>query len=121
MRLLVSLRIEYRAPVPICNPYLAFSVMLAAGLEGIRCQYQLPRQSEHDVNLLSENERKELGIESLPKTLGEAIEETENSKIVKDALGDYIFNSFLENKKIEWQKYNEQVTDYELERYLPNL
>ena len=62
-----------------------------------------------------------LGIKSLPKTLGEAIEEAENSKLVKEALGDYIFNSFLENKKIEWQKYNEQVTDYELDRYLPIL
>ena len=95
--------------------------MLAAGLEGIKYQYKLPKQSEHDVNLIDEKERNELGIKSLPKTLGEAIEEAENSKLVKEALGDYIFNSFLENKKIEWQKYNEQVTDYELDRYLPIL
>ena len=116
-----SQRIEYRAPDPSCNPYLAFSVMLAAGLEGIKYQYKLPKQSEHDVNLIDEKERNKLGIKSLPKTLGEAIEEAENSKLVKEALGDYIFNSFLENKKIEWQKYNEQVTDYELDRYLPIL
>ena len=87
----------------------------------IRCQYKLPKQSDHDVNLINEKERKALGIESLPKTLGEAIEEADKSKLVKEALGDYIFNSFLENKKIEWQKYNEQVTDYELDRYLPVL
>ncbi len=114
-------RIEYRAPDPACNPYLAFAVMLAAGLKGIEKNYQLPEPVEVDIYHMSEAERQRLGIKSLPGSLYEAIEEVEKSELVKDALGDHIFTKFLENKKIEWDHYRMHVTDYEIDRYLPIL
>ena len=116
-----SRRIEYRAPDPACNPYLAFSVMLAAGLEGIAQEYPLPEPLESNVHDMRDEERRELGIEPLPGSLWEAIQITEDSELVHNALGDYVFRSFIENKKIEWERYRLQVTDYEIERYLPLL
>ncbi len=116
-----SRRIEYRAPDPACNPYLAFSVMLAAGLEGIENGYPLPPPADHNVNRMSEKERTDLGIETLPGSLWEAIQATEESELVRKALGDHVFDSFIQNKKIEWEKYRSQVTDYEIKRYLPIL
>ena len=116
-----SRRIEYRAPDPACNPYLAFSVMLAAGLDGIDKEYELPDPAKADVFDLSESERAERGIESLPSNLLEALRITEDSELVRNALGDSVFNSFVENKKIDWERYRSQVTDYELSRYLPTL
>ena len=116
-----SRRIEYRAPDPACNPYLAFSVMLAAGLDGIDKEYELPDPAKADVFDLSEAERAERGIESLPSNLLEALRITEDSELVRNALGDSVFNSFVENKKIDWERYRSQVTDYELSRYLPTL
>ena len=116
-----SRRIEYRAPDPACNPYLAFSVMLAAGLEGIEKGYPLPPPAETNLYRMSEDERKELGIETLPGSLYEAIQVTEKSGLVRRALGDHVFKSFIENKKIEWDRYRSQVTDYEIQRYLPVL
>lgn len=114
-------RIEYRAPDPACNPYLAFAVMLAAGLEGIEKKYPLPEPIEENVYHMTEEERKERGIESLPGSLIEAIEITEKSELVRKALGEHVFTNFIENKKIEWDKYRRQVTTYELETYLPVL
>lgn len=114
-------RIEYRAPDPACNPYLAFAVMLSAGLEGIEKQYPLPNPVEENVYHMSEEERKARGIESLPGSLIEAIEITEKSELVKKALGEHVFTNFIENKKIEWDNYRRQVTGYELETYLPVL
>ena len=114
-------RSEFRAPDPACNPYLAFAVMLAAGLKGIEKQYELPDPVEEDIFHMSPEERKERGIESLPVNLSEAIARTENSEIVKEALGDHIFNKFIENKKIEWDNYRVHVSKYELIRYLPIL
>ena len=116
-----SRRIEYRAPDPACNPYLAFSVMLAAGLDGIDNEYELPDPAKADVFDLTEAERSERGIESLPSNLLEALRITEDSELVRNALGDSVFNSFVENKKIDWERYRSQVTDYEISRYLPTL
>jgi glutamine synthetase len=116
-----SRRIEYRAPDPSCNPYLAFSVMLAAGLNGIDNKLELSESSSNRSSEMSEKEKKSLGIESLPRNLGEAIQLTENSALVRDSLGDTVFESFIENKKIEWEAYCSQISQYELEKYLPNL
>ena len=116
-----SRRIEYRAPDPACNPYLAFSVMLAAGLEGIENEYPLPPAVERNVFDMTEEERSAGGIESLPVNLWEAIRLAEQSELVHKALGDDVFRSFIENKRIEWETYRSQVTDYEIDRYLPIL
>ncbi len=116
-----SRRIEYRAPDPACNPYLAFSVMLSAGLEGIEKQYELPQSLEKSAHDMTSFELEKLGIESLPGNLWEAIQVTEQSDLVKKALGQDVFNSFIENKKIEWDRYSGQISQYELDRYLPTL
>ncbi len=114
-------RIELRSPDPACNPYLAFAVMLAAGLEGIENNYELPEPIEKDIFELSIEEKEELGIQSLPGDLGEAIEKVEQSELVRRALGDHIVNGFIASKKIEWNEYRTQVHPYELEKYLPIL
>ena len=116
-----SRRIEYRAPDPACNPYLAFSVMLAAGLEGIENEYPLPPPVETNVYEMSEEERKAKGIEALPGSLWQAIQIAEQSELVYNTLDEQVFRSFIENKKIEWEMYRSQVTDYEVRRYLPVL
>ena len=116
-----SRRIEYRAPDPACNPYLAFSVILAAGLAGMESEYPLPPEVEANVSAISEDEREALGIETLPGSLWEAIQITEQSDLVREALGEHVFRSFIQNKKIEWDRYRTQVTDYEIQRYLPML
>jgi len=114
-------RIEFRCPDPSCNPYLAFAVMLAAGLKGIKEGYKLPEPIEEDIFKMTPETRAERGIESLPANLAEAIVETEKSDLVRDALGDHIFNKFIENKKIEYDHYRTHVSQYELEKYLPVL
>jgi glutamine synthetase len=116
-----SMRIELRSPDPACNPYLAFSVMLAAGLEGIEQEYEVPAPVEENVYEMTNEERKRKGIGSLPASLLEAIMLTEKSKLVRRALGDHVFDAFIKNKRIEWEQYQTQVTDYELKRYLPIL
>lgn len=114
-------RVEYRSPDPACNPYLAFSVMLAAGLEGIENNYELVPPTEENVFELTAEERKKRGIEPLPGDLYEAVLETEKSSVVRKALGEHAFNIFIENKKIEWDKYRARVTDYEIKEYLSIL
>jgi len=114
-------RIEFRVPDPACNPYLAFSVMLAAGLEGIENEYELAAPVEENVFEMSSEERERRGIGSLPMNLSDAISLAENSPLVRKALGDHVFDSFIKNKKIEWDQYRIQVTEYELKRYLPIL
>jgi glutamine synthetase len=114
-------RIELRSPDPACNPYLCFSVMLAAGLKGIEDGLEPPDPVEKNVYEMTEKERAALGIKTLPASLLEAVELTEKSKLVREALGDHVFNAFLENKKIEWDQYRIHVTQYEIERYLPIL
>ncbi|HWQ29268.1 MAG TPA: glutamine synthetase, partial [Dehalococcoidia bacterium] len=117
----VATRIEYRAPDPACNPYLAFAVMLAAGLDGIEKELPLPPPTEENVFEMTEEERKRRGIETLPGSLYEAIEEAEKSPLVREALGDHVFESLITNKRIEWNLYRRHVTDFELQRYLPIL
>lgn len=112
-------RIELRSPDPACNPYLAFAVMLAAGLKGIENNYVLPDPIEEDIFQMSEAERTDRGILSLPGSLQEAIGECEKSELVAETLGGHIFHKFIENKKIEWDRYRIQVSKYEIERYLP--
>ena len=116
-----SRRIEYRAPDPACNPYLTFSVMLAAGLEGIEKGYNLPPPMEINVTTMNQNERNRLAIESLPGNLWESLQITEKSDLVKKALGDHVFNSFIQNKKLEWENYHTQIADHEIKQYLPSL
>jgi glutamine synthetase len=114
-------RIEFRSPDPACNPYLAFSVMLAAGLEGIEKEYEVPDPVEENVYEMTEEEREKRGIGTLPGSLWEAIQLTEKSGLVKRALGDHVFDAFIKNKKLEWEQYRSQVTEYELKSYLPIL
>jgi glutamine synthetase len=114
-------RIEFRSPDPACNPYLAFAVMLAAGLEGIEKEYEVPEPVEENVYEMTDEERERRGIGTLPGSLWEAIQLTEKSELVRRSLGDHVFNAFIENKKIEWDQYRGQVTEYELKRYLPIL
>ena len=116
-----STRIEFRSPDPACNPYLAFAVMLAAGLEGIEKGYEVPEPVEENVYEMSAGEREERGIGTLPGSLWEAIELTEESELVRKALGEHVFNAFIANKKIEWDQYRSHVSDYELSKYLPIL
>jgi len=116
-----STRVELRSPDPACNPYLAFSVMLAAGLEGIEKDYAVPEPIEANVYEMTEKERQKRGINTLPASLLEAIQLTEKSELVRKALGDHVFDAFIANKKIEWDQYRTQVTEYELKKYLPIL
>lgn len=114
-------RIELRSPDPACNPYLAFSVMLAAGLEGIKKGYELPPPTEENVFEMSPEEKEQRGIKTLPGSLYEAILLTEKSELTREALGEHAFVSFIQNKKVEWDRYRTHVTDYELKSYLPLL
>jgi glutamine synthetase len=116
-----STRIEVRTLDSACNPYLAFAVLLAAGLKGIDEGYDLPPGAEDDVWSLTERERRALGIEPLPQSLVEAISVMEHSELVAETLGEQVFDFFLRNKRAEWQDYRNQVTAFELERYLPVL
>jgi glutamine synthetase len=114
-------RIEFRSPDPACNPYLAFSVMLAAGLEGIEKGLEPPPPVEENVYEMTAEERQKRGITTLPASLLEAIQLTEKSEVVRQALGEHVFEAFIQNKKIEWENYRAQVTEYELKKYLPIL
>jgi glutamine synthetase len=114
-------RCEYRAPDPACNPYLAFAVMLAAGMKGMENNYTLAEPVEEDIYHMSEADRATHGIAELPGSLYEAIEEAEKSDLIRETLGDHIFNKFIENKKIEWDAYRMHVSAFEIERYLPIL
>ena len=114
-------RVELRSPDPACNPYLAFSVMLAAGLDGIEKGEALPEPVERNIFQMTPAERDDLGIESLPGSLEEAIAEFSGSALMRETLGDHIFRSLLENKRLEWDHFRCAVTDYELTTYLPQL
>jgi glutamine synthetase len=114
-----STRIEYRAPDPACNPYLAFSVLLAAGMKGIEEGYDLPPPQQGNVFELTQAERAAEGLEPLPQSLAEALDEMERSEVVADALGEHVLDWFLRNKRSEWADYKAQVSPFELTRYLP--
>jgi len=116
-----STRIEYRSPDPACNPYLAFSVMLSAGLEGVEKGLEPPKPVEENVYEMTDQEREKRGIGILPASLLEAILLTEKSEVVRQSLGEHVFEAFIQNKKIEWNQYRAQVTEYELKKYLPIL
>jgi glutamine synthetase len=114
-------RAEIRCPDPACNPYLAFAALLHAGLEGIERGYELPDPMETNLYELTSAERRSLGIESLPESLGEAIEAAESSELVEKALGPELRDRLIALKRKEWDEYRVQLTAWELERYLPIL
>ena len=124
-----AIRVELRSPDPGCNPYLAFSVMLAAGLKGIEERYELPPPCENDIYNMTEEERKNIGIKSLPGNLEEAVEITKNSEIVRETLGEHLFEKFIANKEAEIRNYREEmghkydakVSPFEIEHNLPRL
>ena len=95
--------------------------MLAAGLNGIENGYELPPPAEFNLRTSTDEERRALGIEMLPDNLGEALRLTEESDLVREALGEHVFQSFIRNKRLEWDQYRTRVTDYEIERYLTML
>ena len=103
------------------NPYLSFALLLAAGLKGIEEGYELPEGSEEDVWELTDAERKAAGIKPLPQSLDKAIELMEQSELVAETLGEHVFDYVLRNKRQEWDVYRSQVTQFELDRFLPVL
>jgi glutamine synthetase len=111
-------RAELRCPDPSCNPYLTFAAMLHAGLEGIEKDYELPPPIERNLYDLTEDERQSMGVDHLPETLGDAIDEMAKSEVVEKALGDHIFPRYIDLKREEWLDYRVQVTPWELEQYL---
>jgi glutamine synthetase len=116
-----STRIEYRSPDPACNPYLAFSLMLAAGLRGIEEGYELPPEATNNIYEMTPEERIADGIESLPDSLIDAIDAMERSELVAESLGEHVFEYFIRNKRKEWDDYKSYVTPFELDRYLEVL
>jgi glutamine synthetase len=116
-----STRVEFRSPDSACNPYLAFAVILAAGLKGIEQSYELPEGAEDNVWELTDAERRALGINPLPSNLADAVRSMEASELVAETLGEHVFDFFLRNKRQEWADYRRQVTPFELDRYLPVL
>ena len=114
-------RIEFRSPDPSCNPYLAFAVMLGAGLKGIENKYELAAPVEEDIFEMNPAERNAHGITDLPGNLYIAILTTEKSKLVREVLGDHVFDKFIENKRIEWDSYRTHVSQFELDKYLSTL
>jgi glutamine synthetase len=116
-----SSRIEFRSPDPACNPYLAFSVVLCAGLRGIERGYDLPAELTANLYEMTPAERMAEGVEALPGSLDDAISCMEHSELVAETLGEHVFEWFIRNKRAEWDEYRTQVTPFELERYLPIL
>jgi glutamine synthetase len=116
-----STRIEFRSPDPACNPYLAFSVMLAAGLKGVEEGYDLPPEATNNIYEMTPEERAAEGIGSLPQSLTEAISAMEESELVAEALGEHVFDYFIRNKRSEWLDYKAHVSPWELDRYLGSL
>jgi glutamine synthetase len=114
-----STRIEIRTIDAACNPYLAYAVVLAAGMKGIEDGYELPREAEDDVWSLTERERQSLGIKPLPKSLYDAIGIAESSELLAETLGEQVFDFFLRNKRAEWDEYRGQVSAFERDRMLP--
>jgi glutamine synthetase len=116
-----STRVEYRAADPACNPYLALAAVLTAGLAGVEGDYELPAELATNLYDLSSDQRRSLGIEALPSSLADAVDELEASKLAADTLGEHVFEWFVRNKRAEWVAYRSEVTPFELRRYLPTL
>ena len=117
----LATRLEYRSPDPSCNPYLAFSLMLAAGLKGVREGYELPAEADANLFELDDHALNKLGIGQLPQSLAEALHAMERSELVREALGEHIFEWFLRNKRREWMDYKTHVSQFEIDRYLGTL
>ena len=111
-------RVELRTPDPSCNPYLVFAVLLAAGLEGIRENRMPPEAVSANIYAMSEKELEEQGIENLPSTLNEAIHYMKQDPFIRKALGDHVFDKYIEAKRQEWREYSTRVSQWEIERYL---
>ena len=116
-----STRLEYRAPDSAANPYLAFAVILAAGLAGIDGGYELPPEAEGNLFDLDPTELSDRGITPLPGSLNDAVDAMERSSLVADTLGEHLFEWFIRNKRAEWSTYKSEISRFELERYLPRL
>ena len=116
-----STRIEYRAIDSAANPYLAYALLLGAGLKGIENEYELGLETEDNVWALTDNERRAMGIEPLPQSLDHAIRKLEQSELAAEVLGESVFNHVLANKRQEWAEYRSQVTPYELTQNLKRL
>jgi glutamine synthetase len=114
-----STRVEIRTLDAACNPYLAFAVILAAGMKGIEEGLELPREAEDDVWALSDRERRALGLDPLPRTLAEAINSAETSELLAETLGEQVFDFFLRNKRSEWEAYRGEVSQFERDQMLP--
>ena len=113
-----STRIELRSPDPSANPYLAFAVCLRAGLEGIKEKIDPPCSVNCNIYEMTKEEKNKFGIEEIPGTLTEAIEALEKDSLIREVLGEHVFQKYLEAKKAEWQSYRSQVSEWELQRYL---
>ena len=116
-----TVRAEIRNPDPAANPYLAFAVMLAAGLEGIEQEYELPPSVEPNIYKMTADERETIGLGALPNNLYEAIHYTQESELVRRTLGEHVFERFVTNKLNEWYEYREQVTDWEVRKYYSKI
>jgi len=116
-----STRIEYRSPDTACNPYLAFAVILAAGLKGVEEGYELPREAATNLFTMTPQELAADGIRPLPGSLNEAVAEMEHSELVAEALGEHVFEWFIRNKRAEWGAYKTHISQFELDRYFPLL
>ncbi|MBX6353475.1 MAG: type I glutamate--ammonia ligase [Thermoflavifilum sp.] len=114
----MSTRIEVRSPDPSVNPYLAIAVMLAAGLDGIAKKLQLPPPVNRNIYVMSDAEKRAAGIESLPENLDRALDALVEDEVIREALGEHVFTHFVEAKRIEWNIYRTQVTEWEREQYL---
>jgi len=117
----LATRIEFRSPDPACNPYLAFSLILAAGLRGVREGYELPDEADANLFEIDDDVLEKMGIEQLPHSLYDALNVMERSELVRETLGEHIFEWFLRNKRHEWRAYKTTVTQFERDRYLRSL
>ncbi|WP_394934366.1 glutamine synthetase family protein [uncultured Ilumatobacter sp.] len=117
----LATRLEYRSPDPACNPYLAFSLMLAAGMKGIEEGYTLPDEADANLFEIGDEVLEQLGIGQLPTSLAAALETMERSTLVREALGEHIYEWFLRSKRIEWRNYKTHVSAFERDRYLTSL
>ena len=114
-------RIEYRSPDPACNPYLAFAVLLAAGMRGVAEGYELAPEADANLFEMSDGDLTKLGIDQLPQSLSDSLKVMEKSDLVHEALGEHIFEWFLRNKRSEWRAYKTHVSAFEVDRYLRTL
>ncbi len=113
-----SARIELRCPDPACNPYLAFAVMLKAGMEGIKNNLTPPEPVEEDIYRLDDESRVRKNIDALPTSLLEALEELKKDKIIREVLGEHLLERYIDVKTKEWDEFKKQVTSWEIETYL---